>query len=82
MIIPGEKIHPESLTSSNDGRIIIGSISTRTIFAVKPGNDKVEAWILPDQESTLGVFGWRRELFQAGVRMVTVSRIHSSAPLP
>src|SRR5579863_2144632 len=57
LVIPGEKIYPESLTSSDDGRVIIGSISTRTIFVVKPGETKAEAWILPDQETTLGVFG-------------------------
>lgn len=57
LVIPGEKIYPESLTSSGDGRVIIGSISTRTIFVVKPGETKAEAWILPDQETTLGIFG-------------------------
>ena len=35
--IPGEKIYPESITSTADGRVIIGSIGARTIFVVKPG---------------------------------------------
>jgi glucose/arabinose dehydrogenase/mono/diheme cytochrome c family protein len=37
LIIPGEHIHPESLSAAADGRVFIGSIVTRQIFAVKPG---------------------------------------------
>jgi glucose/arabinose dehydrogenase/mono/diheme cytochrome c family protein len=55
--IPGEKIFPESLTSTTDGTIIIGSIGARTIFRVKPGSTTAEAWIGPGHETTLGVFG-------------------------
>jgi glucose/arabinose dehydrogenase/mono/diheme cytochrome c family protein len=57
LAIPGEKIYPESLTSTADGRVIIGSISARTIFVVKPGGLTAESWILPDNETTLGVYG-------------------------
>jgi hypothetical protein len=57
LAIPGQKIYPESLTSTADGRVIIGSISARTIFVVKPGAATAEAWIPPDKETTLGVYG-------------------------
>ncbi len=57
LIIPGERIFPESLTSTADNRVIIGSIGTRTIFVVKPGSSTAEPWIPPDNETTLGVFG-------------------------
>ena len=57
LLIPGEKIFPESLTSTKDGRIIIGTITARTIFAVKPGASTAEPWIQPDNETSLGVFG-------------------------
>jgi glucose/arabinose dehydrogenase/mono/diheme cytochrome c family protein len=55
--IPGEKIYPESLTSTADGRIIIGTITARTIFVVKPGESTAAPWIRPDNETTLGVYG-------------------------
>jgi glucose/arabinose dehydrogenase/mono/diheme cytochrome c family protein len=55
--IPGERIYPESLTSTADGTVIIGSIGTRTIFRVKPNSATAEAWIGPDSETPLGVFG-------------------------
>jgi glucose/arabinose dehydrogenase/mono/diheme cytochrome c family protein len=57
LLIPGQKIYPESLTSTSDGRVIIGSIVARTIFVVKPGAATAEPWIRPDNETTLGVFG-------------------------
>ncbi|MGO9994863.1 MAG: PQQ-dependent sugar dehydrogenase [Steroidobacteraceae bacterium] len=42
LAIPGDKIYPESLTSTADGTVIIGSIGTRTIFRVKPGSATAE----------------------------------------
>jgi cytochrome c5 len=57
LAIPGEKIYPESLTSTTDGRVFIGSISARTIYVVKPGASTAAAWIRPDNETTLGVYG-------------------------
>ena len=41
--IPGEKIYPESITSTADGRVIIGSIGARTIYVVKPGEEQLSA---------------------------------------
>jgi mono/diheme cytochrome c family protein len=35
--VSGERIFPESLASTSDGRVIIGSISTRSIFSVDRG---------------------------------------------
>src|SRR5215468_6910430 len=55
--IPGEKIYPESLTSTSDGRVLIGSISARTIYEVKPGSSTAEPWIKPDNEPGLGILG-------------------------
>jgi hypothetical protein len=57
LAIPGERIYPESLTSTADGTVIIGSIGTRTIFRVKAGSTTAEPWIGPGSEPTLGVFG-------------------------
>jgi glucose/arabinose dehydrogenase/mono/diheme cytochrome c family protein/sugar lactone lactonase YvrE len=57
LLVPGEKIYPESLTSTADARVIIGSIVARTIFVVKPGTATAEVWIQPDSGPTLGVYG-------------------------
>ena len=57
LVIPGDKIYPESITSTADGRIIIGSIGARTIYVVKPGAAAAEPWIQPDDAPTLGILG-------------------------
>lgn len=57
IVVPGARIYPESLTSTSEGRVIIGSIVARTIYSAKPGVAKAEAWIQPDAEKTLGVYG-------------------------
>jgi mono/diheme cytochrome c family protein len=57
LAIPGDKIYPESLTSTTDGTVFIGSIGTRTIFRVGPESATAKPWIGPDRETSLGVFG-------------------------
>jgi sugar lactone lactonase YvrE len=57
--IPGEKIFPESLTSTSDGSIIIGSIAQKQVYRAKPGASTAEVWIAPGTEglnNILGVF--------------------------
>jgi sugar lactone lactonase YvrE len=57
--IPGERIFPESLTSTADGSVIFGSIGARTVFRAKPGSATAEPWIQPGTDgmrSVLGVF--------------------------
>jgi sugar lactone lactonase YvrE len=57
--IPGEKIFPESITSSSDGSVIIGSIGQKQIYRAKPGSATAEVWIPAGNEglnSILGVF--------------------------
>jgi glucose/arabinose dehydrogenase/mono/diheme cytochrome c family protein len=55
--IPGEKIFPESLTSTSDGRVFIGSISERRIYAVKSGSKTAEPWTAADGDASRGIFG-------------------------
>lgn len=55
--IPGEKIFPESLTSSSDGSVIIGSIGAKTIWRAKPGANTTEAWIQPGTDGMQSIFG-------------------------
>jgi sugar lactone lactonase YvrE len=57
--IPGEKIFPESLTSSSDGAVIIGSIGQKQIYRAKPGAATADVWIPAGTDglnSILGVF--------------------------
>jgi sugar lactone lactonase YvrE len=57
--IPGEKIFPESITSSSDGSVIIGSIGQKQVYRAKPGSATAEVWIPAGTEglnSILGVF--------------------------
>jgi glucose/arabinose dehydrogenase/mono/diheme cytochrome c family protein len=57
LTVPGQRVFPESLTSTPDGRVIIGTITARTIFVVKPGESTAAPWIQPDNETSLGVYG-------------------------
>jgi hypothetical protein len=57
IVIPGERLFTESLTSTADGTVIIGSVGGRTIFRARPGEAKAEAWIPPGTEGLAGVFG-------------------------
>jgi len=55
--IPGERIFPESLTSSSDGSVIIGSIAQKTVYRAKPGTATAEVWIAPGTENLNNVLG-------------------------
>jgi len=56
--IPGDRAYPESLSSSSDGTIYIGSFAEGGVVRVPPGAGQAEPWIKPganDSRSTLGV---------------------------
>ncbi|HEV7715765.1 MAG TPA: hypothetical protein VGO53_09225 [Steroidobacteraceae bacterium] len=55
--IPGERLITESLTSSKDGSVFVGSVMGRTIFRAKPGAEAAEAWIQPGTDGMAGIFG-------------------------
>jgi hypothetical protein len=57
IVIPGERVFPESLTSTADGAVIVGSLGARTIFRAKPGAPTAEAWIQPDTDGMKMIFG-------------------------
>lgn len=57
--IPGEKVFPESLTSTTDGSVIIGSIGQKQIYKAKPGAASAQVWIPAGTDglnNLLGVF--------------------------
>jgi mono/diheme cytochrome c family protein len=80
--IPGDNIYPESLTSTTDGIVIIGSIGTRTIFRVTPDSAEAQPWIGPGPETSLGVFADdRSKALWACVSSQPGSK-HGSSPAP
>ena len=57
IVLPGEKLFPESLTSAADGSVIVGSVGARTVFRAKPGAAMAEAWIPSGTDGAQGIFG-------------------------
>lgn len=57
--IPGTRVFPESITSTSDGTLIIGSLGHGNVLRVAPGSTTVEEWIKPGTggiNNVLGVF--------------------------
>jgi len=57
IVLPGERVFPESITSAADGAVIIGSIGARTIFRAAPGSARAQPWILPGTDGMASIFG-------------------------
>src|SRR5690349_10422527 len=57
IVIPGERLITESLTSTADGTVIVGSMLGQTIFRAAPGEATASAWIQPGTDGLTGVFG-------------------------
>lgn len=55
--LPGDHVFPESLSSTKDGTLFIGSFAEGGVFRVKPGADKAEAWIKPGANGSRSTFG-------------------------
>jgi sugar lactone lactonase YvrE len=57
IVVQGERIFPESLTSSSDGAVIIGSIAQRMIYRAPPGSARAVPWIAAGTDGMQGIFG-------------------------
>ncbi len=57
IVIPGERVFPESLTSTREGSVLIGSIGARTIFRAGPGAMRAEVFIKPGTDGLQSIFG-------------------------
>src|SRR5262245_65919576 len=55
--IPGTGLFPESLTSSSDGSVHIGSVGKAQIYKVAPGGSEAKPFIAPDTGGIKQVFG-------------------------
>jgi glucose/arabinose dehydrogenase/mono/diheme cytochrome c family protein len=61
--LPGERLFPESITSTADGTLYVSSIAGGGVVRVRPGASTGEAWIAPGAfgtRSTLGVLADER----------------------
>ena len=45
--LPGTKFFPESITSTKDGTLIIGSLGHGNVWRIAPGKTEAEEWIKP-----------------------------------
>lgn len=57
--LPGTRVFPESLTSTADGTLIIGSLGHGNVLRIAPGTTAAEEWIKPGTaglNAVLGVF--------------------------
>ncbi len=57
IVVQGERIFPESLTSASDGTVIIGSIAQRAIYRAAPGSALAVQWIKPGTDGMQSIFG-------------------------
>ena len=57
--LPGTRVFPESITSTSDGTLIIGSLGHGNVMRIAPGKSIAEEWIKPGTgglNQVLGVF--------------------------
>jgi len=55
--LPGKLVYPESITSTADGTLIIGSLGHGNVLRVMPGKSTAEEWIKPGTGGLNGVLG-------------------------
>jgi len=57
--LPGTRVFPESITSTSDGTLIVGSLGHGNVSRIAPGSTTAEEWIKPGAgglNQVLGVF--------------------------
>jgi sugar lactone lactonase YvrE len=55
--LPGTRVFPESITSTSDGTLIIGSLGHGDILRIAPGKSIADEWIKPGTGGLNGVLG-------------------------
>lgn len=55
--LPGSRLYTESITSTKDGTLIVGSLGKGTISRIVPGTTNVEEWIKAGTNGLNEVFG-------------------------
>ena len=57
VLIPGDRTFPESITSTADGTLIIGSMAQGQVLRAAPGTSEAAPWIKPGTDGMLSVVG-------------------------
>jgi streptogramin lyase len=57
IILPGDNVYPESVTSTADGTLYVGSLAAGGIFRVPPGASQGDMWIKPGAFGTRSILG-------------------------
>jgi sugar lactone lactonase YvrE len=57
IVLPGKGIFPESITSTSDGTLIVGSLGHGNVSRIAPGKTAAEEWIKPRTGGLNGVLG-------------------------
>ncbi len=57
IVLPGKGIFPESITSTSDGTLIVGSLGHGNVSRIAPGKTQAEEWIKPGTGGLNGVLG-------------------------
>ena len=55
--LPGARVFPESITSTADGTLIVGSLGHGNVLRIAPGKTTAEEWIKPGAGGLNGVLG-------------------------
>ena len=55
--LPGERAFPESLTSTRDGTLFVGSMAEGGIERAAPGASAADPWIAPGADGSRSTFG-------------------------
>ena len=72
--LPGTRVFPESITSTPDGTLIVGSLGHGNVMRIAPGTTTAEEWIKPGTaglNSILGVFADRKKQAAVGLLQQT-----------
>lgn len=57
IVLPGDNVFPESITSDKAGNIYVGNLGEGGVFRVKAGGTSVEPWIAPGAHGSNAILG-------------------------
>ncbi len=57
IVLPGTRVFPESITSTSDGTLIVGSLGQNNVLRIAPGSTTAVEWIAPGTGGLNAVLG-------------------------
>ena len=72
IVLPGKGIFPESITSTSDGTLIVGSLGHGNVSRIAPGKTAAEEWIKPGTGGLNGLTAvWTPGMIYSAIRSST-----------